>query len=64
MLTNICTYICHCHSTAKQILPKGLFLRQEMMADNRKNKALILVGYLIYLGIMLRDNGISISVGN
>lgn len=64
MLPDICTYICHCHSTPKRILPNCLFIMQERVAANRKDKAPILVEYLICLEIMLRDHGTSISVGN
>ena len=50
---DICTHICHCHTTPERILPKGLILMQETVADNRKDKAPIFVEYLICPGAML-----------
>lgn len=64
MLADSCANICHCHSTLKRILPNGLILLQEMVADNRNDKAPIFIEYLIHLGIMLRGQGAFTSAGN
>lgn len=57
-----CTCICHCHPTLKQILPKGLVLMQETMADNRKDKAPMFVESLTRVGT-ITGGGTSISEG-